>query len=137
MSSDKRSDIYWVGADGREVDETFWADMDTRHLGIVLNGEALSEMNARGMPIKDDIWFLGFNAHWEDLEFRLPGNPAVTNWKPIVDTSRGIAVDEDAIAAQDTFTLRARSVVAFLRERIEGSRAERRPWLEQIKPLPA
>ncbi len=137
VSSAKRSDIYWIGADGQEVGEEFWSDPDTRHLGIVLNGEALSEMNARGMPIKDDIWFLGFNAHWEDLEFKLPGNPAVTRWKAVVDTSQADGFDDATFAAQDTFTLRARSVVAFLRERIEGSREERRPWLEQVKPLPA
>ncbi len=133
VSSDKRSDIYWIGADGREVGDNFWTDPDSRVLGIVLNGEALAEMNERGMPIKDDIWFLGFNSHWEDAEFTLPGNPEVTAWRCVVDTSRGLFPQEVPVPAQETFTLSSRSVVAFLRERVPSSRTEGRPWLEQVK----
>ena len=133
VDSARRSDIYWINTLGREMSEEEWGDGQARSLGVVLNGEALSEMDARGNIIRDDIWFLAFNSYWEDLEFRLPGNGAVTRWQLQVCTASGQTATDRTLLAGETFTLPGRAVMAFLRQRIEGAREERRPWLEQMQ----
>ena len=133
VDSANRSDIYWINSGGQEMTDADWSDPEARSFGMVLNGEALSEMDARGRIIQDDIWFIAFNAFWEDIPFVLPGNAEVTRWRLRVDTASGSTDSSKAHSAGETFTLPARSVFAFLRERIEGAREERRPWLEQMK----
>ncbi|MGE5088828.1 MAG: glycogen debranching protein GlgX [Candidatus Levyibacteriota bacterium] len=87
-------DIVWLKPDGTEMTAAEWDHDFARSLGMYLAGLALDETDARGRPVKDEDFLVLFNAHHEDLDFRLPDYDG-RSWLAIVDTSyeRGLAPD--------------------------------------------
>jgi glycogen operon protein len=107
-------DIVWLRPDGGEMTNEEWDHEFARCLGVYLAGEALTETDARGRPVKDGNFLVLFNAHHEALEFRLPGFGAA-RWLALVDTSY-----EDGLAQDGTFAptapypLKARSLALLV-----------------------
>jgi glycogen operon protein len=65
-------DAWWFRPDGRRMTQKDWNREDGHIVGVFLNGEELREVDVHGKPIDDDSFLLLFNAHYEDVEFRLP-----------------------------------------------------------------
>ncbi|MGH8696398.1 MAG: glycogen debranching protein GlgX [Burkholderiales bacterium] len=90
-------DIVWLKPDGAEMTNEEWDHEFARSLGVYLAGEALTESDARGRPVRDENFLVLFNAHHEELAFKLPSLGA-ERWLVLVDTSY-----EDGLVPDGTF----------------------------------
>jgi glycogen operon protein len=90
-------DIVWFQPDGSEMTDDEWTQHFARCLGVYLAGEALTETDERGRPLRDRNFLLLFNAHHEPIPFKLP-DYAGTRWRVLLDTGVG-----DGLAMHDTF----------------------------------
>ncbi|HEY8590726.1 MAG TPA: alpha-amylase family glycosyl hydrolase, partial [Naasia sp.] len=79
-------DIMWLRTDGTEMSPKDW-DAGYRSVGVFLNGEGIRQRDVRGVDITDDDFLIYFNAHDEDVEFRLPPTTLEPKWDVVVDTA--------------------------------------------------
>jgi glycogen operon protein len=82
---DNLKDINWLRPDGLEMEEKDWTNPHTRAFGVLLCGDDMGATTFEGQPIRDDTFYLLFNAHHETVSFTLPGKPSVT-WQLILNT---------------------------------------------------
>jgi isoamylase len=73
-------DVWWFRPDGRRMTTPDWNRPDAHVLGVFLNGDALQELSPTGERLRDDSFLLLFNAHHEDVEFRLPQRRYGRRW---------------------------------------------------------
>jgi len=109
-------DIVWLKPDGAEMTDEEWSEHHARSLGVYLAGEALTETDARGRPLRDENFLVLFNAHHEAVPFRLPGYGG--RWLALLDTSfqDGLAPD-GSFDAGAGYALQGRSLVLLLHAR--------------------
>ncbi len=86
-------DIVWWRPDGQEMSNDEWSNGLVRCLGMLLNGQAMSEWDEQGQRVDDDILLLLLNAYHQPIPFVLPhGAEASTDdalpllWDILVDT---------------------------------------------------
>jgi glycogen operon protein len=84
-------DVWWFRPDGRRMTQRDWRRGDARSLGAFLNGEKIDDTDPRGRPIRDRSFLILFNAHHEDVEFRLPNASYGRRWWLRVDTAEPAA----------------------------------------------
>ena len=82
---DHLKDINWLRPDGVEMEEKDWNNQHTRAFGVMLCGDDMGVATFEGAPIRDETFYLVFNAHHETVPFTLPGKPSVT-WQLILNT---------------------------------------------------
>ncbi len=108
-------DITFFEPHGAEMSDAAWAADFVHCLGIRLVGDQLNDADDRGRPIKGDSLLLLFNAHWEEIAFKLPQTTNGEAWQVLLDTAEP---DRPAIpgirAGNDVFPLYGRSI-ALLR----------------------
>jgi glycogen operon protein len=73
-------DVWWFRPDGRRMTTPDWNRPDAHVLGVFLNGDHLLEKTPQGEPVTDDSFLLLFNAHYEDVDFLLPGTRFGQRW---------------------------------------------------------
>jgi glycogen operon protein len=78
-------DIHWLKPDGAEMSDEEWENREARCLGVWLAGGELTELDRFGRASRDDDFLLLFNAHHEDIAFRLP--PEGARWQGLLDTA--------------------------------------------------
>ena len=78
-------DIMWFSPQGREMTDEEWRFDYVRCLGMLLSGDTMDVRDAHGEPIRDETFLLLLNAHYEPLDFTLPGREDV-HWELILDT---------------------------------------------------
>ncbi|AKK06402.1 glycogen debranching enzyme GlgX [Corynebacterium mustelae] len=108
-------DIAWLVPSGKLMTQGDWEFAFGKSLMVYLNGQNIAEPDDRGQRIKDDSFLLMFNAHWDDIEFTLPGKQFGRSWKLIVDTTEntGYPVEDKTIAADGSIVVPARSIIIF------------------------
>jgi glycogen operon protein len=74
--------------DGRRMTRRDWDNLDSRAIGVFLNGDELNTETVRGEEVRDDSFLLLFNAHFEEISFRLPARRFGTRWEVVVSTGR-------------------------------------------------
>ncbi|MPY62641.1 glycogen debranching protein GlgX [Streptomyces spongiae] len=114
---DDLSDIAWFTPAGDEMAQHDWDSAQASALTVFLNGNAISEPDARGERITDDSFLLMFNASPKALDFVIPVNHG-RQWQVVVDTSRpdGVPPEEGAeVRAGDRLTLVDRSLTVLWR----------------------
>ncbi|HEX2312583.1 MAG TPA: alpha-amylase family glycosyl hydrolase, partial [Thermomonospora sp.] len=99
-------DIAWLTPAGEEMTDGDWHAGYAKSLGVFLNGEAITEPDPRGRPVRDDSFLLLVNAHSQAVEFTLPGVEFGERWEWELDTA-GRAPDGSA----DRRTVKADGVV--------------------------
>jgi glycogen operon protein len=82
------TDIGWFKPGGDPMTEDDWTAAFAKSLGVFLNGQGIPSRGRRGERIVDDSFFIVFNAHWEQLEFRLPSLVGDGAWQRILDTAQ-------------------------------------------------
>ena len=112
-------DLVWFTPDGREMSEEDWQVGYAKSLGVFLHGSAIKRPGEHGEKVKDDSFYVIFNAHHEPLPFTLPPQQFGSRWIRVLDTAsdappelrrtrRGEALEPGA-----EIRVEARSVVIF------------------------
>ncbi len=96
--SDGLPDISWLRPDGSTMEGPDWNDPE-RALGVFLNGDAITEPDTRGRPIRDDSFVLLLNNGPEPVEFKLPGTAYGMSWETVLDTADPDVVGRPPIPA--------------------------------------
>jgi glycogen operon protein len=110
-------DAWWFRPDGRRMTQRDWNREDGHIVGVFLNGDELREVDDHGRPIVDDSFLLLFNAHYEDVDFKLPNERFGAVWCSELSTAEP---EQEAGAlrfdARATMTVPSRSVVVLRRD---------------------
>jgi isoamylase len=88
------ADIAWLTPDGREMSGPDWEEPQARAMAVFLNGDAISEPDPHGLPVRDDSFLLLFSAHSEQVTFTLPGSRYAKHWTVVADTAAGAITDD-------------------------------------------
>lgn len=64
-----------------------WQNGFARSLAVFLNGEEIASPDHRGRRVRDDSFFILFNAHDHPLRFTLPRGPYGRRWLRALDTA--------------------------------------------------
>jgi glycogen operon protein len=94
-------DIAWFAPSGQLVTNEEWNAVPGNAVAVFLNGDAISETDARGQRVVDDSFLLLFNASPDDVSFEVPAPPYTGPWQVVLDT---------ATSERDDTVLTARAV---------------------------
>jgi isoamylase len=129
---DQLKDISWLRPDGVEMEEKDWNNTHTRAFAVLLCGDDMGVTTFEGQPIRDDTFYLVFNAHFETVSFVLPGKPTVS-WQIILNTFHpdGFIRDAQPKSAGVRFIAKGRSLSLF--RQVVGSDEEAKSKPERAK----
>ncbi|MBN6056056.1 glycogen debranching protein GlgX [Nonomuraea sp. RK-328] len=103
------SDIAWLTPAGEEMTDADWNVGYAKSLAVFLNGDAITEPDRRGRPIRDDSFLLLFNAHHEPITFTIPKDYGEM-WQTEIDTALPISLDIRICRAGESVAVPGRSV---------------------------
>lgn len=109
-------DIMWFNPDGREMSDEEWSVGYARSMGVLLSGLGMDVRDFKGEPITDDTFVILFNAHHEQIEFKLPRiKNSRAGWEMILDTNlpEGFLANKTRHSAAASVPVEARSVVVL------------------------
>jgi isoamylase len=111
-------DIAWFTTAGKEMTDADWETGSAKSLTVFLNGDAISEHDRRGEPIRDDSFLLLFNASELDLKFALPPPHYGVLWTKVLDTAVPVIPAQDVTIGKpgDLLTVPSRSVQVLRRD---------------------
>ena len=105
-------DLYWLKPDGSEMSEADWNSGHARCLGMALPGDQITETDEQGERIVGDSFAILFNAHQEEISFRLGARRRDIRWSCVLDTAApGSALR--VFEHMSYFPLQARSFVVL------------------------
>jgi glycogen operon protein len=118
-------DIAWLQPAGIEMSADDWSVGFARSLMVFLNGHAIPSPDDQGRRVVDDSFLVAFNAHHEDLAFRLPDPVFGTRWHRVIDTADPDLLEPSGpLGAGAVFRVRDRSIVVLQRsDRVESGTA--------------
>jgi glycogen operon protein len=108
-------DIVWLDVDGSTMAPSDWDSGFGRSVGVFLNGDGIRGRDNQGRRITDVNFLLYFNAHDDEVGFRVPSDEYAPKWDVIIDTAGGRTdepVDADSllpVGAKALVVLRAHS----------------------------
>jgi isoamylase len=110
------ADIEWFTIEGTEMAEDDWGQGQVRDLGVLLSGDAIPSRDERGDPIRDDTFYLVFNARDEAVEATLPTDRG-ERWTIVMDTATDEAFRDDGTEVEPggAVSALARSIVVLRR----------------------
>jgi isoamylase len=110
------NDIGWFRPDGRQMTDKDWDSGFGKSLSVFLNGHAIPDLDRRGQEVRDNSFFLLFNAWDQDLHFVLPGLRWGKRWKVVLDTALPLPPEESIeYKASETVPLCGRNFVVLTR----------------------
>jgi isoamylase len=80
-------DIAWFRPDGNQMTDADWRNGYAKSLAVFLNGEEIASPDPRGRRVRDDSFFILFNAHFEPIRFSLPRGGYGQRWMRVLDTA--------------------------------------------------
>jgi len=89
-----------------------WENSGARAIGVFLNGDELNAETSHGDELRDDSFLLLFNAHFEEISFRLPARRFGTHWE--LELATGAFSGERLTPGQDV-TVESRSIALLRR----------------------
>jgi isoamylase len=81
-------DVWWMRPDGRRMTRRDWDNTESRAIGVFMNGDELDTQTQTGEQLRDESFLMLFNAHFEDVTFRLPARRFGTRWEVVLTTGR-------------------------------------------------
>jgi glycogen operon protein len=72
--------------DGRRMTRRDWDNLESRAIGVFLNGDELNTETRQGEEVRDESFLVLFNAHFEEIAFRLPARRFGTRWELVLST---------------------------------------------------
>jgi glycogen operon protein len=109
------ADIAWLTPSGRELRDQDWGTPYARAMMVFLNGEALTEPDPHGEPVRDDSFLVMLSADREPLEFTVPGSRYGECWAVVLDTADGPAAGGSRELRPGERMLRTGNSMAVLR----------------------
>jgi isoamylase len=106
------SDILWLDASGREMTQALWQAPNLRTLGVLLAGNAIDELSARGEPVRDETLLLLMNAADQAIPFTLPSPGPGRAWQLEVDTAQPAQLTTRPIMSEQ-YAMTARSLAVL------------------------
>jgi len=106
-------DVWWMRPDGRRMTRRDWDNTESRAIGVFMNGEELDAETPHGEEVRDDSFLLLFNAHFEDIPFRLPARRFGTRWEVVLATGEWHG---DRLVPGGDVAVQSRSVVVLRRQ---------------------
>jgi glycogen operon protein len=82
-------DIAWFTPAGQEMSERDWEAGFGRSVMVFLNGDAIPDLDARGLRVHDDSFLLCFNAHDGDIGMTIPADGYGGEWAVVLDSCAG------------------------------------------------
>jgi len=130
-------DVMWFNPGGNEMSDEEWASPFVRCLGMLLSGDTADVLNFEGEPVRDETFLLLMNAHYEPIQFLLPGQEQI-QWELILDTENenGFLKETKQFASGDDFELGDRSTALFRLAGGEQARAREESWKKRPVSLP-
>jgi len=105
-------DVWWMRPDGRRMTRRDWDNLESRAIGVFLNGDELNAETPRGQEMRDDSFLLLFNAHFEEISFRLPARRFGTRWELVLATGN---FDGERLVSGGEATIESRSLAVLRR----------------------
>ncbi|RDV16718.1 glycogen debranching enzyme GlgX [Pontibacter diazotrophicus] len=105
-------DIAWFLPEGEEMSDEHWNHDYAKSLAVFLNGQGIHSLGPKGEQVKDDSFYVIFNAHHESLDYKLPDKKYGSKWTKILDTHEDVVGEgTEVYKATETIKVNARSVV--------------------------
>jgi glycogen operon protein len=83
---------------------------------VFLHGEGIKARSPQGEQIVDDTFYLLFNAHHEDVDFKIPQENWGQAWCKVLNTADVVAEEkEELVGAGQEVAIDARSVMILKR----------------------
>jgi glycogen operon protein len=96
--SSSLSDIGWFRPDGGPMSDQDWQVTFARSLGVFLNGDGLPAAGPQGERVRDDSFYVFFNAGDAPVPYVIPSELGAPDWRLLIDTEVGF-VEAEADAA--------------------------------------
>ena len=80
------NDIAWFVPHGREMRAQDWLNSAAKAFGVFLNGGGIYYPDRKGRRVRDESFYLLFNAHYESMLFLLPEAKWGRRWKVLFMT---------------------------------------------------
>ena len=107
-------DIAWFSLDGTEMSEENWNQDFAKSLCVYFSGQGFHYTDADGNPIKDDSFYIIFNAHHDALQCKLPPRKYGIHWKKVLNTYDGsINGSTSTIDHDEIITIEGRSILVL------------------------
>jgi isoamylase len=100
-SAEVPADIVWLTPSGEAMTDDDWHAGYAKSIGVFLNGDAITEPDPRGRPIRDDSFLMLISAHSEPVGFTLPGPEYGERWELVLDTADVMTRDRPRLKARD------------------------------------
>ncbi len=112
-------DIEWFTNDGAVMDDAHWAQEHVSDFGVLLSGDAIPTRDERGEPVRDDTFYLLFNAQSGAIAATIPTGRG-ERWQTVLDTAadQPFPATGPSYASGEDVPLAARSIVV-LQRRVE------------------
>ena len=108
-------DVAWLSPDGREMTDEEWNTSFARSLGLQIFGSSRVDYPKESRPEGDDDFLLLFNAHYEEIPFRIPEDPPDARWQTLLDTRFPEGLGERGVYKPgDEYPLEARSLAVLI-----------------------
>jgi len=105
-------DVAWLDTSAEEMTDSDWSAAHVRHLGVLLAGDAIDEVDERGRPIRGDSLLLLLNADVEAMTFALPAAPGGGTWRLVFDTAVAEGATQE-LAVAGPYALQAQATAVF------------------------
>jgi glycogen operon protein len=116
QAGDRLVDIGWFRPDGRAMTNADWNSGYAKSLGVFLNGHAIPDRDPRGQVVRDDSFYLLFNAWDQPLDFTLPTPRWGRTWEVVLDTAADLPPAPGTVyKSGDTVKLLGRNLVVLQR----------------------
>ncbi|MCW2702860.1 MAG: glycogen debranching protein, partial [Blastococcus sp.] len=111
--SEPVADIDWLTPDGEQMTDEDWDAAYAKSLAVYLNGLGIRETDERGEYVRDDHFYLAYNASHEPIEFCLPGDDYAESWTTVLDTAEMGEVEPIERKPGEAVTVQGRSIVVL------------------------
>ena len=130
-------DVMWFNPGGNEMSDEEWTSPFVRCLGMLLSGDTIDVLTFEGQPVRDQTFLLLMNAHYEPIDFVLPGSEKL-EWELLLDTTEenGFLKKPKPFASGDDFAVQDRSTCLFRLAGGAQAQARQESWKKREVALP-
>jgi isoamylase len=111
VKDSKIEDIAWFLPDGSLMEENHWNQGFAKSVAMYLSGEGIHSVDSEGEPVRDDNFYLIFNAHEEGIDYKVPPQRYGSSWNLVIDTAKTAETGRQEFQDGDSIYVEGRSVV--------------------------